>query len=157
VSIYNVRNFPGASPRTPFKGEGREGRRREHPQIKFFAYCTDNRPMPHGCLLQHIASEGDSECLLLQARLYHANHQASGGARVSTQGGIKFFLGRHMYVNFLTTFFFFYSFLLFFHQHHPPGGRRTSRTRGAIPSGKGARGGTMPPCPPGSATGADLA
>jgi hypothetical protein len=36
----------------------------------------------------------------------------------------------------------------------PAGGRRTSRTRGAIPSGKGARGARCPPAPPplGSAT-----
>jgi hypothetical protein len=26
VSMYNVKNFPGASPRPPFTGEGKEGR-----------------------------------------------------------------------------------------------------------------------------------
>jgi hypothetical protein len=44
VSIYNVKNFLGASPRTPFKGERREGKgKREEgsiPQIKFYNYST---------------------------------------------------------------------------------------------------------------------
>jgi hypothetical protein len=81
----------------------------------------------------------------------------SGGARVSTQGGIKIFLGRHsgvfnrsgknVYVNFLTTFFLLLPPI--FSSSTTRGGRRTRRPRGAIPSGKGARGGTMPP---GSAT-----
>jgi hypothetical protein len=65
VSIYNVKNFPGASPGPPFKGEGREreGEGREGKklrrgegwegsirQIKFYDYST---PLPFsekGCL-----------------------------------------------------------------------------------------------------------
>jgi hypothetical protein len=59
------------------------------------------------------------------------------------RGGINFFLGRHMYVNFFTTFFFTPSFY-FSTSTTRRGGRRTSRTRGAIPSGKGARGARCP-------------
>jgi hypothetical protein len=67
-------------------------------------------------------------------------------------GGMKILLGRHSGVNFLTTFFFFYSFLLFSSSTtRGGGGRRTRRPRGAIPSGKGARGARCP-LPPGSAT-----
>jgi hypothetical protein len=54
LSMYNVKNFPGASPGPPFKGEGgrggtgREGRERRGrelgegsiPKIKFYDYST---------------------------------------------------------------------------------------------------------------------
>jgi hypothetical protein len=69
----------------------------------------------------------------------------SGGARVSTQGGIKIFLGRHSGVNFLTTFFLLLPPI--FSSSTTRGGRRTRRPRGAIPSGKGARGARCPPAP----------
>jgi hypothetical protein len=42
MSIYNVKNFLGASPRTPFKGkEGEERDGKGASQIKFYDHSTD--------------------------------------------------------------------------------------------------------------------